>query len=152
VERTRGDDAAGPSVGPISFHLRACGGHVSMAEPLLNLGDIGLVQEGVGSGGRARSDCTHSSLTPALMPVSRPYWRTMLRYTEAGSRVCPGYFALAIRHGGDISVQTSCKPHGRWPCLSLPERRTSLLWNQTLAFGCQPLQCGVPGSNPAAAS
>src|ERR1017187_7174755 len=33
----------------------------------------------------ARSECTHSPLTSALMPVSRPYLRRMLRYTDAGS-------------------------------------------------------------------
>ena len=33
----------------------------------------------------ARSECTHGPLTSALMPVSRPYLRTMFRNTDAGS-------------------------------------------------------------------
>ena len=60
-------------------------GDVRVAEPFLDLVAISASCNSVFVAAVARSECTHSPLTSALMPVSRPYLRTMLRYTDAGS-------------------------------------------------------------------
>jgi hypothetical protein len=70
----------------------------------------------------ARSECPQRPFTSALMPVSRPYFRTMLRYTEAGSSARSSVPVRLLVTGRNTGAAVSAA----WPASERQERAASI--------------------------
>jgi hypothetical protein len=89
--------------------IEAGSGDIGVAQPFLDLGDVRLMRERVGRR-VARSECTHSPFTSALMPEAIPYFTCGRHFNLHGGWALG---RLSVFHGAPRSLRTSAVLHRR---------------------------------------